>query len=269
MRARTSSLVELGASELGRFARRALSRPARVIARFESSCYVASSAGIACLGGAGLSSGPLNAIVPSLARMPALGADVRVSTRGARLWRRPQPVPAAAARPRRLPMARARGMFSVAHPAADALRRWLAAGARGTAPRALGNIIGMGPGLTPAGDDFVGGALIALRATHRHACAARLGDWAMRRAARHTNRISRAHLACAAQGEGGSALHALLNALIAGRKDISTEIAAIDAVGHSSGWDAAAGAALVLELAMPPRTPRARSRAPATRRARR
>ena len=165
MRARTSYQVELHASELGRFARQALSRPARVIARFDRSCYVASSAGIACLGGAGFCSGPLNVIVPSLVRMPALGTEILVHTSGARVWRPPRPVRAAAARPRRLPMERARGIFSVAHPAAGALREWLAGAARGAAPRKLGTIIGMGPGLTPAGDDFVGGALIALRVT--------------------------------------------------------------------------------------------------------
>jgi hypothetical protein len=257
--------VELHASELGRFARRALRAPAKVIARFERSVYVESSAGIACVGGPGLGSGPLNAIVPALAHMPALGSGITVSLRGARIWRpqaSPHPDPG---RIGYLPMTRARGIFSMAHPGAVALGEWLADGARGKAPHAAASLIGMGPGLTPAGDDLVGGALVALRISGRHACAARVGDWALRLAARRTNRISRAHLACAARGEGGAALHALLDALLAGRGDLSRELRAIDAIGHTSGWDAAAGAALVLDQLRRPRKPRARSPAQASR----
>ena len=261
--------VELRASEAGRFARRALARPTRVIARFERSAYVESSAGIACIGGPGLGSGPLNAIIPVLADLPAPGTELSVSLRGAHTWR-PRSVPRPeSARIGRLPMARARGMFSAAHPGATAFGEWIAAGARGKAPRAAASLIGLGPGLTPAGDDLVGGALVALRITSRHACAARIADWALRLATRRTSRISRAHLACAAQGEGGAALHALLGALLAGRNSVSREIDAIDAIGHTSGWDAAAGAALVLDLLRRPRTPRARFPARASRQANR
>lgn len=264
-----SSPIELSAGEAGRFARRALARPARVIARFERSAYVESSAGIACIGGPGLGSGPLNVIIPALARMPAPGTELAISLRGARIWR-PQATPRPfAARIGRLPMARSRGIFSAAHPGAAAFGEWLADGARREAPHGAASLIGLGPGLTPAGDDLVGGALVALRIAGRHACAARVADWALRLATRRTSRISRAHLACAAQGEGGAALHALLAALLAGRGSMSREIDAIDAIGHTSGWDAAAGAALVLDLLRRPRTPRARSLARASRRANR
>jgi len=262
--------VELRAVEAGRAARRALSLPSKVIARFERSFYVESSAGIACIGSDALGSGPLNAIVDGFAVVPPLAAEVRVSMRGAQTWRPPEAPRADAWRiGDDNPVLHGRGIFAVPHPGAAALKGWLATGAHGAAPTAAAALIGQGPGLTPAGDDLVGGALIALHAMRRRAVAARLGAWALRLARSRTSRISRAHLACAARGEGGMALHALLNALLAGRRKPVRELAAVDAVGHTSGWDAAAGAALVLELLRPPRTPRARSPAPANRPARR
>lgn len=265
-----SSPVELHAAELGAFARRVLARPATVIARFARSAYVENAAGIACIGGAGLGSGPLNAIVPDLARIPAVGDAVAVAIRGARVWR-----PAAHARIdgarlavllRRLPPVRGRGLYPGRGRHRE-LREWIARGARGPAPPAAAQLIGRGPGLTPAGDDLIGGALVALRVARRHARASRLGAWALRQARRGTSRISREHLACAAQGHGGAALHGLIDALLAGRRGLAAAFVAIDAVGHTSGWDAAAGALLALEALTPSRTPRARSRAPAIRRA--
>jgi hypothetical protein len=111
----------------------------------------------------------------------------------------------------------------------------------------------MGPGLTPAGDDLIGGALVTLRMLRRHAVASRLGTWALRHAEDGTSRISRAHLACAARGQGGAALHELLHAALCGRRNLVAELARIDAVGHTSGWDAAAGAVLALRALSVPR----------------
>jgi hypothetical protein len=101
-------------------------------------------------------------------------------------------------------------------------------------------LIGRGPGLTPAGDDFVGGAMIALRVAGRNAGAAALADriaaWALPLAKKRTNRISRAHLECAARGEGHEALHDLLCSFEKKHLDRLARI------GHTSGLDAAAGA---------------------------
>lgn len=277
---------EFQAVSLGRFARRVLQRKARVIARFEHSFYVANSFGIACAG-LRLGDGPLNARLRSMERIPAVGAYVFINARGAKAWKPPRPkrkgIPA-----RTIAQGRARGVFATRRGDTEALRAWIADGANSWPSREIDGLIGMGPGLTPAGDDLVGGALIALRALRRHAVAARLARWALRRSRGRTNHISRAHLACAAAGEGGAALHALVNAMLAGREDLSMEIAAIDAIGHTSGWDAAAGVALAFEASSrptqgmgaavkppqdmsaavkPPRRPRARSQAPASRRA--
>ena len=108
-------------------------------------------------------------------------------------------------------------------------------------------LLGLGPGLTPSGDDFIGGALIALRMLGAHEAARDLAGRALPLARELTGKISRAHLACAAEGEGAAALHETLAALLerdAARLPDCLE--AIDAIGHCSGWDALAGAACVL-----------------------
>jgi len=110
-------------------------------------------------------------------------------------------------------------------------------------PREAARLIGAGPGLTPSGDDLIGGALIALRAAGRGGPANRLAAWALPLARAGTGAISAAHLACAAQGEGAGALHDLL---AAPGSDVSRHLTAIDAIGHCSGWDALAGAVAAL-----------------------
>ncbi|MDP6772866.1 MAG: DUF2877 domain-containing protein [Rhodospirillales bacterium] len=109
--------------------------------------------------------------------------------------------------------------------------------------RGAAGLIGLGPGLTPSGDDFVGGAMIALRTFDQSGAADRLAAWALPLARAQTGAISYAHLACAAQGEGAAALHEALAALgTPGAPGLAAHLDAIDAIGHTSGWDALAGA---------------------------
>ncbi len=109
--------------------------------------------------------------------------------------------------------------------------------------RGAAGLIGLGPGLTPSGDDFVGGAMIALRAFGHGDTADRLAAWALPLAGTRTGAISYAHLACAAEGEGAAALHKTLAALgTPGAPGLAGHLGAIDAIGHTSGWDALAGA---------------------------
>lgn len=118
------------------------------------------------------------------------------------------------------------------------------------APRDLGcleSLLGLGPGLTPSGDDFIVGALVAL---HLLGCG-ELRDalWRSLRALapESTNEISGAHLSAAARGFASAALHDILNDVLAGNADrLDARIRAIDAIGHTSGWDALAGAVAVL-----------------------
>jgi hypothetical protein len=64
-----------------------------------------------------------------------------------------------------------------------------------------------------------------------------------------TNAISRAHLAAAARGFGGAALHAVLNDLLTGKCGALVEpLDAIDRIGHCSGWDALGGAVMALRM---------------------
>jgi hypothetical protein len=201
--------------------------PATVFAAFERSCYVETPAGIACLGGKQLGMGPLNAVVADF-QPPSLNSRFQIRLDSTRLWKPsvpntkigdvPQfPVPA--------PI----------QPQAEAFLRWIAGG--GVPDEAL---IGLGPGLTPAGDDFVGGAMIALRTFGHVDVAVRIAAWALPLAEERTSRISRAHLECAAMGEGHEALHDWLDGFR------PADLERLARIGHTSGLDAAAGAAAAL-----------------------
>lgn len=246
----TSSRVEWGFA-----ARRALApgRRGKVIARFERSFYVATGGGLACVGGTGLGRGPLNVLVPGLNELPRLNEhlhctrhEVRFASglsfpiQGAVLWR---PVPAPAIRRGAFP--RIKRIFPRQ---SAALATWIAHGARGNGPEEAATLVGMGNGLTPAGDDLIGGALIALRAVGQKRVAARLAKWALRLARSRTNRISLAHLQRAASGQGHEALHHALNAILAGQRNLEKELSALKRIGHTSGMDALSGALLALNV---------------------
>ena len=121
-------------------------------------------------------------------------------------------------------------------------------------PRRAEILIGLGPGLTPSGDDFLAGALIALRALADHSAARCLAEWTLSLAATGTGEISRAHLVCAAAGVGAGALHDALAAIAApDLARLAERLAAVAALGHCSGWDAVAGmTAVCAALAAPP-----------------
>ncbi len=108
-------------------------------------------------------------------------------------------------------------------------------------------LLGLGPGLTPSGDDFLGGLLIALRLLNRGDLAARLWTGIEAAAARRSVDLSVAHLRAAAAGRGSAGLHAALNALVTGRaEDLPAVLGRVGKIGHTSGWDALAGAVTAL-----------------------
>ena len=130
-----------------------------------------------------------------------------------------------------------------------ALQNWLAdtRGRDGPPATEVRNLIGLGPGLTPSGDDLIGGAMIALRAFRREDLATALSKWALPIAREQTGKISFAHLSCAADGEGAEALHEAIVGVAANDVSaITAAIAGLDEIGHSSGWDALAGAVAVM-----------------------
>ncbi len=143
----------------------------------------------------------------------------------------------------------------VAVPRLDALVSWLE-----QSPRRLGQVqrdptsqpptalLGLGPGLTPSGDDLLCGALIALDAMARHDERAALAHTVLAHAPQATTLLSARFLAAAAEGQGHAVLHEFIAALVAGDAvALPSTMAALGRIGHSSGWDALAGAVLAVK----------------------
>jgi len=113
-------------------------------------------------------------------------------------------------------------------------------------PSEIRSLLGLGPGLTPSGDDLLGGAFIALHSLGRGEIAHQLWNWLRLAARARTNKISLSHMDWAARGSGAAPIHMLMQALILNnRAELSDRIKAVDRIGHTSGWDALAGIALV------------------------
>lgn len=244
------------ASVAGRFARQALAGgTGTVCAVFRRSFYLEfATRRYACVGDASLGRGPLNALVADF-REPALHQAVTVSLDACESWE--PAVFGGGARPQ-LDALRTyldghvpeeglgctilgiHNALSVhAQPALEAIDRWLAGNALA---HEAAQLIGLGPGLTPSGDDYLGGVLVALRWLGRGTQTESLWRWLEPRLAGRTNPISAAHLAAAAAGQAHEALHEMLDDLSAWQvPDLHPRLARLDAVGHTSGWDALAG----------------------------
>ena len=111
---------------------------------------------------------------------------------------------------------------------------------------AVSALLGLGPGLTPSGDDFLGGMLIALYVCGEKSVQKQLYTQ-VESLLDSTGPVSSAHLKAAALGEGSQSLHQVLNMLLEGNEtQLELGIDAINQVGHTSGWDALAGVAVVL-----------------------
>jgi hypothetical protein len=110
-------------------------------------------------------------------------------------------------------------------------------------------IIGLGTGLTPSGDDFLGGVFFAARSLREaypehfrwdEGTVLELLDWAKTR----THPISHAIFSDLALGHGPEPLHDFFERFMEGR-DLDSLLEAalrLTAIGHSSGWDMLAGA---------------------------
>ena len=253
--------MSLRVSVAGRFAREALAAgEGEVCAVFRRSFYLRfPGERYACIGDASLGRGPLNALVDDF-RLPSLGERLSVAAGQAETWTPPTPPVAGepdveglqyAARARLpreglgcLVVDQHNSLSGHAQPALDALERWLVGNALEDEAQTL---IGLGPGLTPSGDDYLGGVLIALHYFGRKPQAQGLWRWLEPRLVR-TSAISGAHLAAAAAGEGHEALHRCLDALCTRAPDWIAVLAALDGVGHCSGWDSLAGVVAVAKI---------------------
>ena len=107
---------------------------------------------------------------------------------------------------------------------------------------AASSLAGLGSGLTPAGDDFLMGALHALWAINGTDKAVELSETIVGVAAPRTTQLSAAWLWAAARGEAGERWHKLVDALLSGEaKSISRAARCTMATGHTSGADALTG----------------------------
>lgn len=111
---------------------------------------------------------------------------------------------------------------------------------------------GVGPGLTPAGDDCLAGILLVARTRWGDAAEPVLVEMAERVP---TNDVARAFLAWAARGQSIQPVHEFLVRAAWGERDgAEGALTAVTAVGHSSGADLALGLRLGLEW-LPSREP--------------
>jgi hypothetical protein len=135
-----------------------------------------------------------------------------------------------------------------ARPRVELLRAWVTARPSASAGAPPVDLLGLGPGLTPSGDDVLCGVLVALHAVGETDRAHALYAGIARAAPTATSAISAAFLRAAAEGLGCEALHAAIAAILEGQIEaLAGRIEALGGVGHTSGWDALAGALLVLQ----------------------
>jgi hypothetical protein len=137
----------------------------------------------------------------------------------------------------------ARAIFSTAREAAEALREGWAGDSKRLREGAA-RLAGLGGGLTPAGDDFLTGAMLQAWLAHPapdHACCAVSGV-----AVSRTTTLSAAFLRAAARGECSGPWHALLAAMGEGLRDeteakITAAVLKVLKGGATSGADSLAG----------------------------
>lgn len=112
------------------------------------------------------------------------------------------------------------------------------------------DLLGLGPGLTPSGDDALCAVLLALSAFGSQPAAWALQHLASaigRGSAEATTALSGQFLSAASEGQGSAVLHDFVGVLVGGeRARIPAALEKLSRVGHSSGLDAAAGVILAV-----------------------
>lgn len=109
-------------------------------------------------------------------------------------------------------------------------------------------LIGLGPGLTPSGDDFIGGLIFM--SLHLNAAYPAERWWEggnipalLTRSEPMTSQISHALLTDLSEGQSHESLHDLADALLSGREgfDATIHVRRLSEIGQSSGWDMLTG----------------------------
>jgi hypothetical protein len=109
-------------------------------------------------------------------------------------------------------------------------------------------LVGLGGGLTPSGDDFLGGLLFAAHALHESYPGRFHWDpesilYSIKQAREQTNPISHVLLSDLALGHGPEPLHEVIAALITGRnrETVMNRVIRLTGIGSTSGWDMLTG----------------------------
>lgn len=135
--------------------------------------------------------------------------------------------------------------------AAVEIRSALGSGDDERAAAAADAVLGLGPGLTPSGDDLLAGLLVTCHglrgAGDRLPGAEALGRHVARCARSRTPALSAALLRCAASGLAAPPVLDLVDA-VAGRRALAPALRALLAVGHTSGHDTARGVQLAAQV---------------------
>ncbi|MDX1663101.1 MAG: DUF2877 domain-containing protein [Candidatus Promineifilaceae bacterium] len=134
---------------------------------------------------------------------------------------------------------------------APLLRATITADAAAIAPVGQ-RLLGLGGGLTPAGDDLLAGYVAALALIRDDPILPQrqsrpLARAILSRRGERTHPLSAALLWAAARGAVSGPLARMLERLLAGDAPTGEEIAALSAIGSSSGFDGLAGVLLALE----------------------
>jgi hypothetical protein len=227
----------------------ALIERATVEAVFARSLYLRSGDRFLCIGEPDIGNGPLTLIgdisLSDLALRPGQSAAVsnqrltigavRFTLDRSETWR-------PAAWPPCPPRARLIEICHILHGRADAgglARPQFEKSARARIARlGLCGLIGLGPGLTPSGDDFLAGALATLDALGEYGAHATLAR-SVEENLSSTSALSAALLLAAAARHVGEPLHRMVSSVLTG--DVDTVLAIAGTVGDSSGWDMLAG----------------------------
>jgi Protein of unknown function (DUF2877) len=222
----------------------------RVLAWFPKACYVEGPGGLVTLVGPDAHDGPLYLALDEDVPRTEPGAPARLSSaavelpgctvvaEGAEPWHGalpdPERVRSAADAISQIAGQAAAGALL---PRAGIEARPLVE--RGDLEGAAALLAGLGPGLTPSGDDALGGVLFAVRAAGGASLDVRLASVAD---SVRTNSIARAFLRWAARGQALAPVHDLIQAGVEGDIEAGRAAAqALAAVGESSGADFALG----------------------------
>lgn len=251
--------TKLEASITGAVAARILSRSshARITHVFDKSFYAEVGDQLICVLAEDFLNGPINICVNEIPRILDVGTCIEISSTKAKIWEpikfgpinadrlfenlpetyRKDLIEAKSLLPKSLSSLRFK---TIAQPALIDLCLFLRD--KKTAPvPAIKSLLGLGPGLTPSGDDFLIGMMLVLHTVGEKDLFLKLAKIVKNFASLQTSSISNAHLsAMTDSAQANCLLHELLFAL-QGKKSIKQALIRAENFGHSSGKDAIAG----------------------------